>query len=194
MPCTAPKFALLGRDSCAGSTGELRPFTSSRTSTSACKHLAAACYLLAESFDEDPFQILAWRGRQREELLDRLRALRGSLSAPAAEAADDAAPLPECLETFWTAPESPAASAIPAPEPTAPDALLDELDPLPVKIQGESAVELLRPAYRAMALVSVGWMAISREIDRHPGERQFLAKLRRPRGFAASTATHPRRT
>ncbi|MGI8311122.1 SWIM zinc finger family protein [Saccharopolyspora hattusasensis] len=116
-----------------------------------CKHLAAACYLLAESFDEDPFQILAWRGREREELLDRLRALRGSVSAPAAEAADDAAPLPECLEAFWTAPDPPAASAIPAPEPTAPDALLDELDPLPVKIQGKSAVEFLRPAYRAMA-------------------------------------------
>ncbi|PKW15107.1 SWIM zinc finger family protein [Saccharopolyspora spinosa] len=116
-----------------------------------CKHLAAACYLLAESFDEDPFQILAWRGRGREELLDGLRALRGNVSASAAEEPDDAAPLSECLGTFWTAPESPAASATPAPEPTPPDALLDELEPLPVKIQGESAVEFLRPAYRAMA-------------------------------------------
>ncbi|WP_210435020.1 hypothetical protein [Saccharopolyspora sp. ASAGF58] len=103
MPCTTPKFALLGRDSCAGSTGELRSLTSSRTSTSGTTTHSCA------------------------------------------------APLPECLETFWTAPEPPAASAIPAPEPTAPDALLDELDPLPVKIQGKSAVELLRPVYRAMA-------------------------------------------
>ena len=31
-----------------------------------CKHLAATFYLLAESFDEDPFAILAWRGRERE--------------------------------------------------------------------------------------------------------------------------------
>lgn len=30
-----------------------------------CKHLAATFYLLAESFDDDPFAILAWRGRQR---------------------------------------------------------------------------------------------------------------------------------
>jgi uncharacterized Zn finger protein len=41
-----------------------------------CKHLAATFYLLAEAFDDDPFQILHWRGRDRESLLGRLRALR----------------------------------------------------------------------------------------------------------------------
>ncbi|HEX5541956.1 MAG TPA: SWIM zinc finger family protein [Micromonospora sp.] len=41
-----------------------------------CKHLAATFYLLAEAFDADPFQILHWRGRDRERLLMRLRALR----------------------------------------------------------------------------------------------------------------------
>ena len=40
-----------------------------------CKHVAAVCYLLAESFDDDPFRILAWRGREREDLLTNLRAL-----------------------------------------------------------------------------------------------------------------------
>ena len=38
-----------------------------------CKHLAAVCYVLAERFDEDPFAMLAWRGRGREELLAALR-------------------------------------------------------------------------------------------------------------------------
>jgi hypothetical protein len=28
-----------------------------------CKHLAAVCYVLAERFDEDPFDVLAWRGK-----------------------------------------------------------------------------------------------------------------------------------
>ncbi|MBO0702387.1 MAG: SWIM zinc finger family protein, partial [Candidatus Dormibacteraeota bacterium] len=28
-----------------------------------CKHLAAVCYVLAEAFDDDPFAMLAWRGR-----------------------------------------------------------------------------------------------------------------------------------
>jgi uncharacterized Zn finger protein len=41
-----------------------------------CKHLAATFYLLAEAFDADPFQLLQWRGRGRDSLLTRLRALR----------------------------------------------------------------------------------------------------------------------
>lgn len=52
-----------------------------------CKHLAATFYLLAEAFDDDPFLILRWRGRDRERLLARLRELRGDgLSDRAAEA------------------------------------------------------------------------------------------------------------
>jgi uncharacterized Zn finger protein len=46
-----------------------------------CKHLAAAFYLLAESFDDDPFAILLWRGRSRKALLSRLRELRGGGTA-----------------------------------------------------------------------------------------------------------------
>ena len=52
-----------------------------------CKHLAATFYLLAESFDDDPFGILLWRGRSREALLNRLRDLRGGDPVPAAEKA-----------------------------------------------------------------------------------------------------------
>jgi uncharacterized Zn finger protein len=50
-----------------------------------CKHLAAAFYLLAERFDDDPFLILRWRGRERERLLARLRDLRGDLTPGTAE-------------------------------------------------------------------------------------------------------------
>jgi len=46
-----------------------------------CKHLAATFYLLAESFDDDPFAILLWRGRSRKALLNRLRELRGGDTA-----------------------------------------------------------------------------------------------------------------
>ena len=38
-----------------------------------CKHLAAVCYVLAERFDDDPFGMLAWRGRDRADLLAALR-------------------------------------------------------------------------------------------------------------------------
>ena len=53
-----------------------------------CKYLAATFYLLAESFDDDPFVILLWRGRSRKVLLSRLRELRGGDKAhPATEPA-----------------------------------------------------------------------------------------------------------
>jgi len=42
-----------------------------------CKHLAATCYVLAEAFDEDPFLMLAWRGRSRGDLLASLRRITG---------------------------------------------------------------------------------------------------------------------
>lgn len=111
-----------------------------------CKHLAATCFLLAESFDEDPFQILAWRGRGRDELLERLRSLRGS-AAPVADE-PEVAPLEEHVADFWTAPQRPEAPDAPEP-PRKPDAVLDELDPLLVEVGSEPATELLRPAYSA---------------------------------------------
>jgi uncharacterized Zn finger protein len=41
-----------------------------------CKHVAATCYLLAEAFDDDPFALLRWRGRDRETLLGNVRTHR----------------------------------------------------------------------------------------------------------------------
>ena len=43
-----------------------------------CKHLAAVCYVLAEEFDRDPFGLLAWRGKARDELLAALRQLQAA--------------------------------------------------------------------------------------------------------------------
>ncbi|MFC5287741.1 hypothetical protein ACFPM7_11830 [Actinokineospora guangxiensis] len=110
-----------------------------------CKHLAATCYLLAESFDTDPFEILAWRGRARDELLDALRSRRGQ--APPAEPETD--PLPDDPAAFWAA--GPVVPAAQPPAPTAPGAVLDRLDPLPVLLRGRPLTEYLRPAYRAFA-------------------------------------------
>ncbi|WP_121010980.1 SWIM zinc finger family protein [Saccharothrix australiensis] len=114
-----------------------------------CKHLAATCYLLAESFDTDPFEILAWRGRSRQDLLDRLRELRDPVP-PADEPHEDATPRSEDdPAVFWRRPEAP---AVPEPEePLArrPDAILDQLDPLTVA--GRSVTDELRPLYRRIA-------------------------------------------
>jgi uncharacterized Zn finger protein len=52
-----------------------------------CKHLAAVCYVLAEAFDDDPFGMLQWRGKGRDELLRALRRPSGSGHAgPVADA------------------------------------------------------------------------------------------------------------
>jgi uncharacterized Zn finger protein len=108
-----------------------------------CKHLAAVFYVLAERFDADPFQILALRGRDREELLDELRARR----APAPAAAG-AAPLSDVLDAFYVAAPGPA-ERLDGPR-TPPDALLDQVPDFPVAVRGGSVVELLRPVYRAL--------------------------------------------
>ncbi len=46
-----------------------------------CKHVAAVCYVLAEAFDDDPFAMLAWRGKSRDELLAALRGMGASRTA-----------------------------------------------------------------------------------------------------------------
>jgi hypothetical protein len=48
-----------------------------------CVHLAATCYAVARSFQEDPFGAFAWRGRGRDELLVHLRELRNAKAVAA---------------------------------------------------------------------------------------------------------------
>jgi uncharacterized Zn finger protein len=125
-----------------------------------CKHLAATCYLLAEKFDDDPFLVLAWRGREREDLLARLRQLAAGAreEAAAANVLDVSdPPLADCLDDYW----EPRMSLLrlrarPTTAPSAPDLLLRTLEPPPVKIRRRDLVEVLRPAYVSMAAPTPG--------------------------------------
>jgi uncharacterized Zn finger protein len=117
-----------------------------------CKHLAAIFYLLAESFDEDPFAILAWRGRDREDLLANLHAARSD-GPPAADHDERAGrPLADCLDSFYArqaetrTPPPPVAAAA-----ALPGALLDQLPDAAVTVRGQPLPDLLRPAYQALA-------------------------------------------
>ena len=130
-----------------------------------CKHLSATFYLLAESFDDDPFRILHWRGRERAALLRRLRELRGDAAGPgpasdlvepvaasalgAATALADLAPLGAPGEAeFWTAPLPP---PLPAHAPLPPDLVLRQLpDPGPA-LGGAKLLTELRPLYARLA-------------------------------------------
>ena len=114
-----------------------------------CKHLAATFYLLAESFDDDPFAILAWRGREREDLLANLAAARTE-GPPAADRAERAArPLVDCLDTYYA---WQADIRVPSPPATPSTALLDQLPDTSVTVRGRPLTELLRPAYHALGL------------------------------------------
>ncbi|GIJ78611.1 Uncharacterized conserved protein, contains Zn finger domain [Micromonospora phaseoli] len=75
-------FAGVGAPLFPAAVTELRQRCSCPDAAVPCKHLAATFYLLAESFDADPFTLLHWRGRSRAQLLSRLRELRAVGSAP----------------------------------------------------------------------------------------------------------------
>jgi uncharacterized Zn finger protein len=167
-------FAELGLALFPASADELSMYCSCPDWEVPCKHIAAVFYLLAEAFDDDPFSILAWRGRDREELLAGLHAARGRLAAGQGGSAGAAvpggvpvagealvpggvpvaggaavpggAPLADCLGSFFTLPA-------PLPMTSAPAALsasiLDQLPELRLAVRGRPLPELLHPAYAA---------------------------------------------
>jgi uncharacterized Zn finger protein len=114
-----------------------------------CKHIAAAFYLLAEAFDEDPFTILAWRGRDREDLLANLQATRSDGPPAAGQAAAAGTPLADCIGSYFA---MRAALPTTAPPATPSDALLSQLPPVDLTVRGHPLAELLRPAYLALGM------------------------------------------
>jgi uncharacterized Zn finger protein len=112
-----------------------------------CKHLAAAIYLLAESFDDDPFAILAWRGREREDLLANLQAARSSGPPAADHSEQPGRPLADCLDSYFV---SQVEFRAPRPPLTPSTALLDQLPDITITVRGLPLTELLKPAYHAL--------------------------------------------
>jgi uncharacterized Zn finger protein len=142
-------FAGLGLSLFPAAAGDLSMDCSCPDWEVPCKHLAAAFYLLAEAFDEDPFTILAWRGREREELLANLQAARSD-GPPAADHTEQVGtPLTECLDSYFVMPAKIPARTLATSSSTA---LLDQLPPLDLTVRGRPLTELLRPAYLALAL------------------------------------------
>jgi uncharacterized Zn finger protein len=138
-----------------------------------CKHVAAVCYVLAEAFDDDPFAMLAWRGKGRDELLAALRgptasgkpegaAGRAPAGGPAGPAALDSPamavlsdltgqPLEESIADFWSPGLSQARLRATPPSPaTPPDLLLRLSEPPPALVRGQQLRDLLTPAYVAL--------------------------------------------
>jgi uncharacterized Zn finger protein len=120
-----------------------------------CKHLAAVCYVLAEAFDVDPFGMLAWRGKGREDLLAALRSLTGGGPGPqtAVRTPDSAErPLADCTDGFWSSSLSPARLRALPPATAAPaDLVLRGFEPPAIQIREQDLATILRPAYELMA-------------------------------------------
>jgi uncharacterized Zn finger protein len=120
-----------------------------------CKHIAAAFYLLAERFDDDPFAILLWRGRSREQVLsglDEASEAAGTRvgSGGLGRALEDlpALDVATALDRFWLSPVP-----LPSRPPTldaAADLVLRALPDPPQALGGKALVEELRALYVAL--------------------------------------------
>jgi uncharacterized Zn finger protein len=171
-------FAAAGAPLFPAAIGELGMSCDCPDAVVPCKHLAATFYLLAEAFDADPFQILHWRGKAREDLLARLRQLRtGKTGRTAAAKAGPDGAGPDRAGPDGAGPAAPrigAAVALaglggaalaeavevfwlpPVPLPARPPATLDiepdlllrQLPPPGPALGGPELTEQLRGAYR----------------------------------------------
>lgn len=127
---------------------ELRAHCSCPDWENPCKHVAAVLYVFADQLDADPWFLLAWRGRTRDQILEPLR---GSVGRQATD--DEVAP-------WWpftgaTMPQpgalaSPSATVLPA-DPDHPDAVLDGLETLDITVAGVPFRQLVRLAYQHLA-------------------------------------------
>ncbi|WP_433723909.1 SWIM zinc finger family protein [Actinoplanes sp. CA-051413] len=113
-----------------------------------CKHVSAVLYVLAEAFDDDPFLVLAWRGRGRDALLTALRGLPEPV-----ETIDPLAVEEVELQTRLTDFYTPAISLSrlrerPGRVTVPPELLLRVLDAPQIRVRHIPLVDILRPAYR----------------------------------------------
>jgi uncharacterized Zn finger protein len=122
-----------------------------------CKHIAAVYYLLAESFDEDPFLIFKLRGLTKEEIIEMLREKRAQ-TLPEEEASrvigadfseEDSAvpPLEECMDTFWQAGEALDSFTVNPTPPEVDNAILKRLGNAPFTVGKHNVASLLAKAY-----------------------------------------------
>jgi uncharacterized Zn finger protein len=168
-------------DAFAGSSGSLFPASAADLDTACscpdwenpCKHIAAVFFLLAEAFDDDPFLILAWRGRNKDELLAGLRARRrradptdgaagaesveetkegevGPFGWPLAGAEPDVAPWSPDSAEWWGRPAELAALEIRPRRAVAPDLVLRQLDAAALGDGSGRIIEELGPLYEAI--------------------------------------------
>ena len=142
---------------------ELRTRCSCPDVANPCKHVAAVHYVLAQTFDADPFLLTTLRGRGGEVLLAGLRAARAGTTVP--ELVEDASggPVPvaslRAHELFHAA-DNLADLVVRPHAPNDPGAVLRRLGPPPGL---EAATDDLQAAVRAAA--EVAWELLDSDGD-----------------------------
>jgi hypothetical protein len=89
-----------------------------------CKHIAASLYVFAQRLDDDPWLLLAWKGRNRQTLMARLQ--------PPSPAID----MDDTLPLWWPRGlRARSGQRVEIPEPLAPDPpehVLERMGPVPL--------------------------------------------------------------
>ncbi|MBE8519655.1 hypothetical protein ILP97_19495 [Amycolatopsis sp. H6(2020)] len=116
-----------------------------------CGHLNAVFSALVARVADDPFTVLALRGRDREALLEELK--NRLISAEPPGPGDGTPALTDVMAAFFDGGQAPGLDgAAPLHGPrTAFDALLDQAPPFAIAVGGQDVAEVLRPVYRALA-------------------------------------------
>jgi hypothetical protein len=128
-----------------------------------CKHIAATLYVFAQRLDDDPWQLLAWKGRDRETLMRRMR------PPSQGDAGEDILPL------WW--PRGLRARAgrrfvIPEPlPPDPPEHVLERMGPVPLP---EGLRQRLVGLYEQMVATATGPQA---EEAPHPARHSTRSAL-----------------
>ena len=114
-----------------------------------CKHIAAVFYLMAEAFDDDPFQTFTLRGRTREQVMEDLRERRVAATAADEHLAPEETPEPleDALSDFWTPRENLGAFHVVIEPPQVETALLKRLGPPPFSERPRACHAALTLAY-----------------------------------------------
>ncbi|MEO8697523.1 MAG: SWIM zinc finger family protein [Acidimicrobiales bacterium] len=117
-----------------------------------CKHIAAVLYVFADRLDGDPWLLLAWRGRSRDQILEPLRARASGTAAD--ELPVVAAWWPFGPREKLPSPESmvrESSGDVAADPADPPAAVLQRCEPLNVVAGGVEATDRLTAAYDALA-------------------------------------------
>ncbi len=117
-----------------------------------CKHIAAVLYLFADQLDRDPWLLLAWHGRSRDDVLDLLRARRGAQRRTAEHNVGAAA---AAIAPWW-----PLVPGVPLPvgstatpmsgPPEDPGAVLKAMEPLARRVEDRSVSDVLAELFAAL--------------------------------------------